>query len=186
MRTRARSRTICLAAALAVLLAGCDIGAEEYFYRPSSVGVTMPRVAGEAAYLGLGTLEARAGDEVRFEALEAVGAAGFSEITPLVRPISESVDGVGAMTEALMREEWGFGPEVFTPLAGYEFDAADGPIEVVVRLNGEAPVATFETLIIHFRVNGAKERTQDLKFAGATCFAATLPEAAESCNEALD
>ena len=189
MPTRAASPSRWLAIALGVIVTGCGIGAEdEYFFRPSSVGVTLPALDGQRVYVGLGALEARPGDTVRFETLEAVDAMGFSQIDPLVRPVSEAVNGelVGAMTEQLIAESWGIGPEAFGPLAGYEFDATDGPIEVVVRLRGEAPVATFETLIIHYRVNGGKTQTQDLKFAGAACFAATLPEAGAACDQATD
>jgi hypothetical protein len=188
MRTRAGFRASCLAAALAVLLAGCGIGADEYFYRPSRVGVGLPALKGEPVYVGLGALEARSGDTVRFELLEPIGATGFTQIEALVRPVSDAVNGelVGAMTEGLIAESWGIGPEAFTPLAGYEFDAADGPIEVVVRVNGEAPIARFDTLVLQFRVNGTQTRTQDLKFAGAACFAATLPEADANCDGVLD
>ena len=39
-------------------------------------------------------------------------------IEPLVRPVSEAIDGlVGAMTAAHMLEEWGVGREAFQPLA---------------------------------------------------------------------
>ena len=188
MRMRAGSPLRWLAIAFCGILAGCWMSADDYFYRPSSVGVGLPALTGEAVYLGLGALEARPGDTVRFEALEPVGATGFTRVDALVRPVREAVNGelVGAMTEQHIAESWAIGPEAFTPLAGYEFDAADGSIEVLVRLSGEAPVASFDTLVIRFRVNGAEARTQDMKFAGAACFAAALPEADANCDGVLD
>ena len=188
MRTRAETPPRWLALALGLLLAGCGIGADPYFGRPSSVGVSIPALSGAAVYLGLGALQARPGDTVRFVALEAVGATGFTRLDALVRPVSEAVNGelVGAMTEASLAETWGIGPEAFIPLPDYEFDSTDGSIEVVVRLVGDAPVAKFDTLILHFRVNGAKARTEDLRFAGAACTAATLPEADTNCDGVFD
>jgi hypothetical protein len=118
--------------------------------------------------VGLGILQALPGDTVTLERLSLISQTGIDDASGRVRQMGPSIPGaIGVVGEADLAAA-GFPPDTYSALEGYEFDAGDGRIELVLRLVGSEPAATIDGVRLLFRVNGTV-RSQDLQLRFAAC-----------------
>jgi hypothetical protein len=153
---------------LAVLLAGCQQPAS-YFdvYPPSRAAI--PTVPGNEVLLGSVALNAHPGDSVRLVAATPNGLGANVAVQVYALPLDESQGGVGAQDTRDMGRDRLF-DDFARPFAGYEFTAANGPIQLVFGLTASSPGRIeYTSSTVRFVVNGGPELYQEFPLGGFAC-----------------
>jgi hypothetical protein len=154
--------------AVALLLASCQLPAG-YFDAPSHTRVGIPSVPGREALLGNAALMAHPGDTVRLTSAIPNGLADNVAVTVYALPLDQSQGGVGAQDTRDMGRGRIF-DDYARAFSGFEFTAANGPIQLVFGLTSSSPGRIgYTSSTVRFVVNGGPEQYQEFPLAGFSC-----------------
>jgi hypothetical protein len=153
-----------------IALAGCTATPSESYFAPiNGIDIGGPGRPGVQSLLGIADIRARGGDTVELVSATALGASA-ADVSSYVLRLSETHGGIGGIQGDTFGDGLSFAAYA-KPLAGFTFSAADGEIEIVLRLTSRQPGhVAFSSVDLTFRVNGGTERVQRLPTAGTICF----------------
>jgi hypothetical protein len=186
MQKRPLGGTLAAAAMAVASLLGCGTGSSESTYFPTAgeTSLGVPALAGQAAYFGIETLTASAGDHITLDSLEVVGPKGDVHVTGLAAVLGLSTSTIGAATEADLIAS-GFDLSPYRAVNGFTFAAGDGPVALAVRIEGGTATAGFASVRLRFEVNDGTVVTETFNVSGLRCVADTIEAGAAACHAAL-
>ena len=136
-RIAARLTAAAILIAVSLAVVGCGPAESAYFPTSGVTRVGAPALAGEPVYFGIELLRAEPGDVVRLEGLEVDAATGGASVEGIVAFLGEKKEWIGAGTDSDLVAA-GIDASTYRPLSGTEFEAADGPVALAVRMTGSA------------------------------------------------
>jgi hypothetical protein len=157
----------------------------DYFGPNMPTWVRVPTTVGDPVYVGVLVLNARAGDVVELASLGIDRTEGDATIEPLVRVLAGETETLGGIAASALPPTIDLSS--YSPLLGFRFAEADGPVELSLRVSGAAPIHGFDGLTLRFTRNGADEEVVDrIPMRASVCAGSTFDQAVELCRPIED
>ena len=173
------------AAATSLGTSGCDIARSTYFGDDANTWVRVPVVNHENVYVGISLLQAQGDDTVELVSIEPTSVEGGTRVTGLASVLGGPTTWAGASRESDLAEA-GIDLSKYAEVAGFKFDASDGPTALMVRVTGTEAVAGFRSLKLVFRRNGGATETAEFGVRASVCSGSTMSEAVQVCQPIAD
>ena len=182
---RKAAAILVMAAAASLGASGCDIARSSYFGKVANTWVRLPVVNHENVYVGISLLQAQGDDRVELLSVEPTGVEGGTAVTGLASVLGGPTTWAGISRESELAEG-GIELANYLGVAGFQFDASDGPVALMVRVTGSEPIAGFRTVKLVFRRNGGASETAEFDVRASVCSGSTMPQAIEICQPIAD
>ena len=153
----------------------------DYFGPNMPTWVRVPTTIGDTVYVGVLLLRAQTGDVVELDSLLVDGVIGGATIEPMVRILHGETRILGGITESDLGDSIDLSS--YRTLSMLRFLETDGPVELAVRVTGNAPIQGFNGLRLRFRINDDAAVIEDwIPMRASICAGSTFAEAIERCR----
>lgn len=153
----------------------------DYFGPNEPTWVRVPAKLGDPVYVGVRLLYARPGDAVELDSVAVEGISGDADVEPIVRTLPGPSRILGAIAASDLGDTIDL--STYVPFSTLRFSAANGPVELAVRVVGTAPIHGFNGVRLRFRINGAAAVIEDwIPMRASVCTGSTFPAAVERCE----
>ena len=157
----------------------------DYFGPNEPTWVRVPAAFDDPVYVGVGMLNAKAGDAITLESLTLERLEGNPIVNPMLRIMGDDTQTFGGIAASALPDTLDL--TAYVPLPGFRFTHEDGPVELSVRVEGKAPIHGFDGLWLRFTRNGESTLIDDwIPMRASICTGATLDSAIERCRAIAD